>query len=151
VLATHAGHYVHHGDPALLVDAIHRVVFPGIPRQLRETLASGGDVGEAYRTLARRYPPERFDEGLLNTLGYELLREERVDDAVAVFELNVAEYPDAANPYDSLGDGYSAAGRLEEAQVSYARAVEVAEQTGHPNLPTYRANLERVTQQFEQR
>lgn len=151
VLATHAGHYVHQDDPALVVDAIHRVLFPGIPRQLRETLATGGDVGETYGTLARRYPPERFDENLLNTLGYELLREERADDAVAVFELNVEAYPGAPNPYDSLGDGYSAAGRLEEARDSYARAVELAEATGHPSLPTYRANLERVTQQLEKR
>lgn len=151
VLATHAGHFVHQDDPVLLVDAVRRVLFPGIPRQLRETLAAGGDVGETYRTLARRYPPERFDENLLNTLGYELLREERTDDAVAVFELNVEAYPEAANPHDSLGDGYRAAGRLDEARASYARAVELGEQTGHPSLATYRANLEQVTEQLGER
>ena len=29
-------------------------------------------------------------------------------DAITVFELNVAEFPDASNPYDSLGEAYLA-------------------------------------------
>lgn len=151
VLATHAGHYVHRDDPALLVEAIRRVVFPDIIRQLRDALAAGGDVGETYRALERRYPSERFDENLLNTLGYDLLREQRVPDAIAVFELNVEGYPEAPNPHDSLGDGYSAAGRLEDARSSYVRAVELADEQGDDRLPTYRANLERVAEEITRR
>lgn len=147
VLATNAGHNVHQDDPALVVDAIRRIVFPDAARQLREALATGGDEAlvETHRSLVRRYPAEQFEESFLNALGYEALREERVDHAISLFELNVEVYPDAPNPYDSLGDAYSAVGRLEEARASYARAVDLAERQAHPNLETYRENLERVS------
>jgi tetratricopeptide (TPR) repeat protein len=152
VVANYTGHYVHRDDPALVTHAVGRIVYPDVTRQLREALASGGGEGvaETYRAMKRRYPPERFDEDLLNTLGYGLLGDGRTDDAIAVFELNVEAYPESPNPFDSLGDAYGAAGRLEAARRSYERAVERAELRGHPNLAYFRSNLERVTQQLEE-
>jgi hypothetical protein len=44
--------------------------------------------------------------------------------------MNVKAYPKAPNPYDSFGDAYSAAGRLQDARRSYERAVGLAEQGG---------------------
>jgi D-alanyl-D-alanine-carboxypeptidase/D-alanyl-D-alanine-endopeptidase len=85
-----------------------------------------------------------FDESQLNALGYWLLRRDAIDDAVAVFELNTTEYPEAPNPYNSLGNAYLAAGRTEKAIESYRRAVALAETAQHPNLARYRANLERA-------
>lgn len=153
VVATHASHLLHRDDPDLLIDAIRRVVFPDVARQLREALAEGGRQAmvDAYHALERRYPPERFDEDRLNALGYGMLQARQVKNAIAVFELNVEEYPDLPNPHDSLGDAYRTAGRLEEAKRSHERAVELAEEQGHPSLATYQANLERVTQQLEEK
>src|SRR5262245_12354949 len=42
------------------------------------------------------------DEGTLNQLGYALVRDKKLDDAIKVFQLNVQEYPQAWNCYDSL-------------------------------------------------
>jgi tetratricopeptide (TPR) repeat protein len=143
-----SGHYIQIDAPDLVIAAIHRVVFPDVAWQVREALDSGGisKAVEVYGKLKDRYPPERFDENLLNSIGYALLGAGRTDDAVAIFELNVQEYPHAANPLDSLGDGYSAAGRLEEAKASYQRAVDLAKATDHPSLPLFQANLERATE-----
>jgi Flp pilus assembly protein TadD len=80
---------------------------------------------EAYEALKVRYPPEQFDEYVLNRLGHDLLRDGRVDEAIAVFELNVREYPDAWRPRDSLGDAYRAAGDRERAIESYRKSVEL--------------------------
>jgi pimeloyl-ACP methyl ester carboxylesterase len=153
VVSSRASHFVHHDVPGLVIDAIRHVLFPGVPRQLRDALAEGGReaMADTYRALKRRYPSDRFDEALLNQLGYELLRAEQVEDAIAIFELNVEEYPEAPNPYDSLGDAYRAAGRLEEAKRQYERAVALAEEQDHPSLETYRANLEQVTQQLAEK
>jgi tetratricopeptide (TPR) repeat protein len=147
VVTNGSGHYIHVDAPDLVIAAIRRVVFPDVTRQVRETLDSEGIAGaiEVYRELKEHYPPERFDEILLNSLGYALLGAGRIDDAIAIFELNVQEYPTAANPLDSLGDGYGAAGRLEEAKASYQRAVDLAAATDHPGLPLFQANLERAT------
>ncbi|MGH7587717.1 MAG: serine hydrolase [Gemmatimonadota bacterium] len=121
-------------------------VLGGVTAELHLAVAEGGGAGvvDAYRRLKQQYPPDHFYENLLNALGYELLNAGRVSDAVAVLELNVTEYPDSANPYDSLGDAYTAAGRLLEARDNYARAVELAEAGDHPNLPVYRTNLEQA-------
>ena len=80
---------------------------------------------QLYRTLRRpAQDAYRFREGDLNTLGYALLGEGRVADAVAVFELNVEAYPDEWNPHDSLGDAYLAAGDTAAAIASYERSLE---------------------------
>jgi len=78
-----------------------------------------------YHRMKATHPPEAFDEFLLNGLGYWLLRANRVQDAIAIFELNVAEYPDASNPYDSLGEAYLAAGDTARAVSSYEKSVEL--------------------------
>ena len=78
-----------------------------------------------YHRLKNTEPAEAFDEFLLNSLGYRLLRADRIDDAVAAFELNVAEYPDASNPYDSLGEAYLVAGDTVRAIVNYEKSVEL--------------------------
>ena len=106
---------------------------------------------ERHRALIEARPDSVvFWEGALNSLGYRLLREERVEEAIAVFEMNVEAYPQVPNVYDSLGDGLRAAGRLEEAVPAYRRAVQLAEDAGDPNLPTFRANLESATQELEE-
>jgi len=113
--------------------------------------AEGAEAATArYRELSETEQEKwQFDEAQLNRLGYWLLQRGEVDDAIAVFELNVDEYSDAANPYDSLGDGYREAGRLAEARDSYSKAVEIAEAEGHPNLAAYRANLRRADRELE--
>lgn len=105
---------------------------------------------QRHRALLASTPDSvRIDEPLLNLLGYRLMGAGRVAEAIAVFEMNVEAYPNAPNPHDSLGDGYAAAGRLEEARRSYQRAVDLAEQQGHEGLAAYRANLERVVRELE--
>jgi tetratricopeptide (TPR) repeat protein len=153
VLATHAGHAVHADDPDLVGEAIHRVTFPDLTRQLSRTITEHGSPAavELYHRLRRSHPAERFDEQLLNRLGYSLLRQQNTDAAIAIFELNAREYPDAANPHDSLGDGYMAAGRLEDAVASYRRAVQVAEETGDARLASFRQHAERAEQQMNER
>jgi CubicO group peptidase (beta-lactamase class C family) len=104
-------------------DSPRRVV-----REALEGVAAEGGVEAAilhYHRMKATYPPEAFDEFLLNTLGYWLLRADRVQDAIAIFELNVAEYPDASNPYDSLGEAYLAAGDTARAVSSYEKSVEL--------------------------
>jgi CubicO group peptidase (beta-lactamase class C family) len=93
----------------------------------------GADSAAAlYADLKARHADRYFfDERQLNRLGYALLRHGRVLDAVALFELNVREYPEAWNPYDSLGDAYAAAGRKEAAIQAYRRSLELNPQNAN--------------------
>jgi tetratricopeptide (TPR) repeat protein len=65
------------------------------------------------------------DEGTLNMLGYRLLGEKKIDEAIKVFQLNVEEYPKFWNCYDSLGEGYMNAGKKELAIQNYEKSLEL--------------------------
>jgi len=67
----------------------------------------------------------KADESSLNTMGYHLLAQKRIDEAIKVFQLNVQEYPNASNPYDSLGEAYMTAGKKDLAIKSYEKSVEL--------------------------
>ena len=81
-------------------------------------------------------------ESGINSLGYQLLGAGRAEAAVAMFQLNADAYPESANVWDSLGDGYEAAGDIARAIASYARALQV-----DPGFAPSRANLTRLTSQ----
>jgi CubicO group peptidase (beta-lactamase class C family) len=112
-----------------------------VQQELARTLEEQGiDAAiTRYRELKSGGPAEAFDEDLLNTAGYMLLRGGRVEEAIAVFELNVAEYPDAWNPYDSLGEAYLVAGDTARAVEYYERSLEL-----NPENDNGRAVLERI-------
>lgn len=54
-----------------------------------------------------------FQEVTINNLGYQLIRQRRTKEAVAVLKLNVSAHPQSANAYDSLSDAYEADGDRE--------------------------------------
>lgn len=51
--------------------------------------------------------------------------------AVKVFELNVALHPSSSNAYDSLGDGYAAAGDTASAVRTYTQALTLGPNAKH--------------------
>ena len=115
--------------------------------------AEGSERAREVHTavLAARPDSVIVAESLLNGLGYRLLRSGRTEEAIAVFEMNVAAYPGEPNPYDSLADAYRATGQLEDARRNYARAVELGERVGHEFLESYRRKLQRITELLEGR
>jgi beta-lactamase regulating signal transducer with metallopeptidase domain len=64
-----------------------------------------------------------FKEKEFNMLGYVFLNYKKVDAAIAVFELNVKEYPASWNVYDSLGEAYMVAERYDESRKYYEKAL----------------------------
>ena len=79
-----------------------------------------------YHSLKKNHSDSyNFDETELNIVGYRILNMGRVKDAIEIFKLNVEVYPDAFNPYDSLGEAYMADGRKELAIRNYKQSVEL--------------------------
>jgi len=64
-------------------------------------------------------------EGQLNSLGYRLLGNNKLKEAIEVFKFVVSEYPESANAYDSLGEAYMKAGEKELAIKNYERSLEL--------------------------
>jgi CubicO group peptidase (beta-lactamase class C family) len=66
-----------------------------------------------------------FAESELNTLGYQLVSENKLDDAIVIFKLNTTSYPKSSNAFDSLGDAYVAVRNKDDAIQSYQTAIEL--------------------------
>jgi tetratricopeptide (TPR) repeat protein len=66
-----------------------------------------------------------FQENPTNILGYQLMGNGRGKDAIEVFKMNNKAYPNSANTYDSLAEGYMNDGQLELAIQYYEKALEV--------------------------
>lgn len=74
------------------------------------------------KTAADQYD---FSEPQLNAVAYHLLQNKHLDDAIAIFELNIAMFPRSANARDSLADAYARAGDLDAARREYQRALSM--------------------------
>ncbi len=64
-------------------------------------------------------------ENDINALGYQFLQSDKMNEAIAVFKLNVKEFPESSNVYDSLGEAYMETGNKELAILNYKRSVEM--------------------------
>ena len=72
----------------------------------------------------RREASTKVDAETLNTAGQMLLKENKVQDALALFNKNVAVYPDKSIVYESYGEALATAGRWEDAMKYYKKAIE---------------------------
>ncbi len=101
-----------------------------------ETLTAPNGVARArqmYADAKKRDPNvSLFPEFAVNLLGYERLQAGAAQDAVEIFKLNADAYPNSANVYDSLADGYVAAGNKELAITASEKAL-VMLRTNPPN------------------
>ena len=104
------------------------------PRMSRDAIVPyeqlmAGKIDEAidgYKRIKREKPQNAaVQEARLNDVGYSLLRDKRVAEAIAVFKLNVELYPQSSNAYDSLGEAYLVNGDKELAGANYKKSLEL--------------------------
>ena len=75
---------------------------------MRILIQRGPEVARRIYLAVRAEHPERqlWGSSAVNDYGYELINRNHTARAVEVFKLNVLAYPDDANSFDSLGEGY---------------------------------------------
>lgn len=84
------------------------------------------EVISSYKNLKAKNGGEyNIVEDNLNNFGYELLGKNKLEDAIAVFKLNMEEYPDSWNVYDSLGEAYMIKGDKELSIKFYKKSLEI--------------------------
>jgi CubicO group peptidase (beta-lactamase class C family) len=82
-------------------------------------------TAEYRRLKAERSGDYNFADGQLNSLAFALAREGRLDDAIAVLELNVEAYPNNFDPHDGLGEALLQKGDTAAAIRSFERAASL--------------------------
>jgi len=96
-------------------------------RRLHFALLSGGiDAAKAeYESAKADLSELAFQEEALNSLGYRLLRQGLIQEAIAILTFNSELYPGSANAFDSLAESRLAAGDLEIALELYEKSVRM--------------------------
>ncbi|UCE17192.1 MAG: tetratricopeptide repeat protein [Gemmatimonadota bacterium] len=95
---------------------------------VQKTLAESGieaAVQKYYELQSGSDNQIHFDENSFNALGYTLLGEGKIDEAVEILKLNVEAYPDSWNVYDSLGEAYMNNGNTKLAVENYEKSLEI--------------------------
>lgn len=81
---------------------------------------------DTYWTLYSDYEDRyNFKESQLNILGYQLLQVGLNKEAIKIFKLNVEQFPESSNVYDSLGEGYMIAGDNKNAIKNYEKSLKL--------------------------
>lgn len=100
---------------------------------------------QVYHELKAKNANEyNFSEAELNILGYQLLSMEKVNEAIEIFKLNIEQYPESSNVYDSLGETLEKNNKLEQAAENYKKAYNIGIEQSSNSLNVYKRNLDRV-------
>lgn len=106
---------------------------------LKAILDNGAEKAlENYLAAREKTTEIRLDESQMNSLGYDLLRSKKVDEAIAVFRRNTEDFSKSANVWDSLGEAYMVKGDKQKSIENYKKALEL--NPGNKNL------IERIKQ-----
>lgn len=128
--------YVRNTDPAMEY-VLHHAIIPTLEDIVLQGLQQEGYRGalKAFREFRsdpiHKYYESAILEGDINNLGYRLLSRKRTADAISIFKVNTEEFPASFNTWDSLGEGYAAAGRKDEAIAAYKESLRL-----NPTSPT---------------
>lgn len=81
-------------------------------------------AGMRYNQLKKsNFKGYHLSEGELNTLGYDYLQKDEIEEAVEIFKINVDAFPQSSNVYDSLGEAYMKQGNRLLAIENYNRSL----------------------------
>jgi CubicO group peptidase (beta-lactamase class C family) len=95
---------------------------------IRQKCYNNVDDGiEYYKQLKKNYPDTYnfSEEGELNRLGYKLIEKNQIEDAVKIFVLLVSEFPNSANAFDSLAEGYFLNNQLDLSKINYQKSLNL--------------------------
>ena len=83
-------------------------------------------------------------ESEINTLGYQLLRKGDTYKAIQVFQINVENFPESLNVYDSLAEAYMKSGNKELAISFYKKAVSINPRKTKWEKKMYESGLKQI-------
>ena len=99
-----------------------------IAETLSATIATSGidQAAQQYHQLsAAKVSSYNLDEDELNILGYQLVKANKLDQAIRIFQLNVEAYPNSGNTYDSLAEAYMDDGNKPQSIANYKRSLQL--------------------------
>jgi predicted alpha/beta superfamily hydrolase len=131
-----------------------RKVYDGwqMPRDPMTGAIAGGlkAADEHYGRLSKKFGYQlQVPEVMVNQIGYQHLFADEVDKAIEVLKIQVERYPESANPYDSLGEAYERAGKLDLAVPMYEKAAAIGKKNNDANAALFQTNYQRAADKLK--
>lgn len=106
---------------------IKGIVSPNEEEFAKIILINGPDSAIAiYKRIKKENPGVSWlRQRRINRIGYEMIYNNKPHEAIKIFQFNVAIFPESADVYDSLGEGYMIAGNKKLAIVNYEKSLEL--------------------------
>jgi len=99
---------------------------PTVADFARELAKQGFDKATSFwQEVKKSDPGFILPEKEVNNFGYQLMGSGKLNEAIAIFKLNVAMYPEGYNTYDSLAEAQAAAGDKQSAIANYKKSLEL--------------------------
>jgi CubicO group peptidase (beta-lactamase class C family) len=93
-----------------------------------EELMAGklAEAAEGYKKIKSEKPNNAVvSEARLNDLGYSLLQQKKIAEAITLFKVTVELYPQSANAYDSVAEAYMMNGDKQLSIANYKKSLEL--------------------------
>ena len=78
-----------------------------------------------YRLLREQNKIQGLQEASMNSIGYQLLQLNKVNDAIEIFKQNTVDFPQSGNTWDSLAEAYMINGNKELAIEYYEKSLKL--------------------------
>ena len=114
------------------------MIFDGLPldqsseteksaaKELKKLLKTNpGKAKEIFKKQIFRDKSFRYSERELDRLGYNLIRQNKIKEAVTVFQINVEAVPNSWKAWDSLGEGYIYLNQEHKSRQAYKKSLEI--------------------------
>ena len=112
------------GIKAILDDKAYEKPKQSVAREVMKIIQTDGlTKGLAHFDKIKNNEGYDLNERELNAMGYELLGEDKIKEALAIFKLNTVQFPDSWNVFDSYGEGLAASGDMKSAIANYKKSV----------------------------
>jgi tetratricopeptide (TPR) repeat protein len=108
---------------------IHKAIeLPPYPNEFINIINTEGTkkalaIYNKVRTIDKNW--KLFAENQMNFLGYQLMRNNQVEEAIVLFSMILSDNPDSWNGYDSIGEAYYNLGDKEKAITNYKKSLEL--------------------------
>lgn len=112
---------------SLIVSGEYRPPQPDVFEQCYQIYKNQGidSLESQFPKIAAGLPEGPPPDMILNRVGYDLLREDRITEAIEILTLNTNIFPNIANTWDSLGEAWLKNGNKLQAKKHYNKAMEL--------------------------
>jgi tetratricopeptide (TPR) repeat protein len=114
-------------------DTVWEAILSYVPGKTFKDIAAEFMAAKDFAGFLGKYkafkadPKNKFanTENDMNALGYNLLRAQKITEALEIFRLNTEDHPNSANAFDSLAEACLLSGNKTEAIKNYEKAVKI--------------------------